>query len=268
LPVGDLAGIDALARPNAQLAASVGELCSVTSARLRLANPPLADARPPGVGTVMLAAAVGGRSEAALAQALASEMPRALSALDLIGRHGLVVRAIAALAVESGTAKEVRELLLERSPLTGLLDFPPEGGDAECMDLARRMLAQSDGRRLLVLHLAEPAANRLARRWQGTLLERLRVTDPEFVLDVYEAYLVHNEDAALQNVRLAEQVLRSTLPSKEALEGALAVADVWSALAALSVSHPEALRARPYLGYAYLNGVALYKRARRMTGVM
>ena len=93
-------------------------------------------------------------------------------------------------------------------------------------------------------------------------------TGREFVLDVYEAMLIHYPEQALQQLRTARAVLTDARAAaeEERLRDTLAVAGWWQPLWALQRSHPEALRARRYLGYEYREGLALVRLAQRLTG--
>ena len=124
---------------------------------------------------------------------------------------------------------------------------------------------------MLQLALAEPASVSCVRFWRHELLERLRLAGDrgrEFVLDVYEAMLIHYSEQALRQVHAARAVITDAQAAADEsrLREALAVAAWWESLWALQRSHPEELRARRYLGYDYREGLALYRLAQRLTG--
>jgi hypothetical protein len=266
-PCGDLLDAGALARPDEPLKAALGRLAAVTAARLRLDSPVLGKGGQLGVGEVILAAALGALHLPVLAHTLLQAVPPVSYPIQWVTRHGLVVPALPFLS--SDRTAELREACLRASPFTALLADPPHTQQGDLVKLALDLLEHPAGRRLLQLALAEPTPEPGIRRWRQELLERLRLageTGREFVLDVYEAMLIHYPEQALQQLRTARVVLTDARAAEERLRDALAVAAWWQPLWALQRSHPEALRARRYLGYDYREGIALYRLAQRLTG--
>jgi hypothetical protein len=261
-PRGDPHAPEALVRPPAPLRAALGQLAAVTAARLRLGAPPLGDDRPLGAGGALMAAALALREIPGLAPLLLSVVPPADTPADWLARHGLVEPALPHL--HPGEDAYWRQV----SPLTALLDHPTESEsgwlDAEALAVAVRLGARPDGRRALLMRLAEPTTSVPVRRWRGELLGRLRHGDPDFVLDVYEAAMVYHKEETLAQVRLARRVLSRPIgTAEEALQGAVATADWWGALWDVERENLDALRARRHLGYAYREGVTLFNLVRK-----
>ncbi len=265
-PRGDLLDVQALARPSAALTAALGQLAAVTAARLRLPATWVQDRL--SAGEAVLAAALGALHLPASARLLLQAVPLAHGSSQWIARHGLAGPALALLTGQGAQTLDLYELCLRASPCTALLAAPPEQQRADLVQFAADLLDQAASRRLLQLALAEPVADPDIRRWRAELLERLRLSGEAgaaFVVDVYEAMLIHYAEPALEQVRNARAVIldaRAVAASR--LRDALTVADWWAPLWALQRSHPEALRARRYLGYDYREGLALYRLAQRL----
>jgi hypothetical protein len=220
----------------------------------------------------VLAAAVGGRAVAVgaraapeLARLLLRAVPPAGAPAEWLARHGALAPA------REYLPEALADDCLLLSPLTALLARPVEGHVGEAMAVARRFLAHPAGRLALQLQLARPTPDPAVLRWRQTLLDRLRLdgdAGADFVLDVYEAALVHHLPEVLAQARAARAVLYDPDAAGDdaRLDAAQALADWWGPLAALERTHGAALRARPYLGYDYRAGIALYRLARRLTG--
>jgi hypothetical protein len=264
-PGGDLRDTEELAAPGPGLAAALGQLAAATAARLRLAWPPLGDAAPPGPTAAVLAAAVGTRSVPELARFLLRAVRPGRSPAEWLARHGVV-----APAREYLPAALADDCLL-CSPLTALLTRPVAGQDGEVMAVAQRFLDHPGGRLALQLELARPTTDPAVWLWRQTLLDRLRLAGGagvDFVLDVYEAALVHHRPEILAQIRAAHAVLSDPLASADnnRLDAAQALAGWWGPLSALERTDGAALRARRHLGYDYRAGIALYRLVRRLTG--
>jgi hypothetical protein len=275
-PRGVLRDPETLLHPQGRLAEALGELARVTAARLRLGSPPLGDAGPIGPGAALLAAALGVAHLPELAQALvrsllATENGRGIAALALdllagkqeeigpaewVVRHGITGRALETVTGE--LADDFRRV----SPLTALLDRPAPGQQAEALEVAHRLVAHPSGRLALTLALARPARDPEVLRWRKDLLESflLEPLGRDFVLDVYEAALVHHEAEWLGQVRSAGAVLTDPVASADdrRLNEALSAAAWWGPLSALARTDLDALRSRRYLGYRYREGLALH----------
>ncbi|MCP4654566.1 MAG: hypothetical protein GY856_04000, partial [bacterium] len=104
---------ETLQQPPAELREALAELAAVTSARLRLGNPPLDEDRAPGLDALVLALAIattqlpGGFSEALL-----GGLPPTGNAWEWVVRHALTLPALPYLHPD--LADELRA----RSPLT------------------------------------------------------------------------------------------------------------------------------------------------------
>ncbi len=127
------------------------------------------------------------------------------------------------------------------------------------------------GRASLILHMARPEEEVDVRDWRRVLLDRLRLGDAHersFVLDVYEAMMIHHQEEAMARIRDARAVLTDPEASKDEKRSrdALSAAAWWGPLWAIERSDVDALRARPWLGYAYREGMALHRMSRRLIG--
>ncbi len=268
-PRGDLLNAEALARPPESLKAALGQMTVITAARLRLDSPTLGQGGHLGASEVVLAAALGALHQPVLAHTLLQAVPLVSYPVQWVTRHGLVAPVLPFLSQDS--AADLSEACLLTSPFTALLANPPQTQQSDLVKFALDLLEQPAGRRLLQLTLAEPAPAAGIRCWRQELLERLRLVGEsgrEFVLDVYEAMLIHYPEQALQQVHTAHAVITDTRAAadEKRLHDALTIANGWQPLWALQRSHPEALRARRYLGYEYREGIALYRLAQRLTG--
>jgi len=266
-PRGDLRNVKALAWPDERLSEALGQLALVSAARLRLDCPPLSDYSALGADSAVLAAALGVLATPELAQLTLRATPPASGPLEWVVRHGLLAPALPHLAAED--LATLREDCLLASPLTALLERPAKGQQATIMNVVQRLLGDPSGRRLLQLKLAEPAPTATVRQWRRDLLERLRLgadADRECVIDVYETAMIHHSQPTLEQTRAARALLADSTATEAQLQEALAIAAWWGPLAALERSHPDALRARRYLGYAYREGIALYRVAQRLAG--
>lgn len=191
------------AGPPGDPATLVARLAAVTGARLRLPDPPLGDRAPAGLGALLLAAALALRTDPRAAARALADVPTAGSARDLLARHGLVARALA--ATDPTMTEDFRQLLCARSPLTGLLDHPGPGGEEACRQLLDRLLDDPDGRRTAVTALAAPPATAQTAHWRAGLLRRYRFTAEErrLVYDVYETALLHDREGCLRRTAQA-----------------------------------------------------------------
>jgi hypothetical protein len=267
-PRGDLRDAEDLAEPPDRLREAARRLVAATAARLRWGHPPLGDPRPLGAATIVLAAILGAPDPdrlqlAGLLLPILDE-PDA-TAGDLVGRHGLLAPAL--LHLPEPMADDCRA----RSPLTAVLERPAPGQESSAVATARRILEDARGRASLQLHLARPTDDARVRRWRAELLDRLWRGDEagrQFVLDVYEAAMIHHRPRALEQIDGAGEVLRSSLAARDgaALRDAMAVADWWGPLWMIHRQDIDALRARPYLHIDFLEGLRLYQLRRRMMG--
>jgi hypothetical protein len=220
-----------------------------------------------GVGAIVLAAILGAPDpdRAQIAGLLLPILDEPDATAGDLGRHGLLAAALPHLP--ESLADECRA----RSPLTAVLERPAPGTESTAVATARRILEDARGRASLQLHLARPTDDARVRRWRAELLDRLRLGDEAgrgFVLDVYEAAMIHHRPSALEQIGRAGRVLKDSLASQDeaALRDAMSVADWWGPLWTIHRQDIDALRHRPYLHYDFLEGLRLYQLRRRMTG--
>jgi hypothetical protein len=263
-PTGDLTSAEELASPPEDVAMAAGRLAVCTAARHRLTWPPLGDERVvPGCGVVFAAAAVGGRQQPELADAVLQAAPVATAGPDLVAYHGVVAAALRPSPVAGDLAPLLAGRLRERSPLTGVLDSPTAAGEVRCERLLDRLIAHPEGRQLVVLAFAEPPASQAQLAWRAAALDRLRDDDPGLVLDVYETAAVHFGREHRERARRAVRELRQG----DQIDEALGLAAWWAPLAALARSWPERLRRRRHLTRDdYRDGLALHAIARGLQG--
>ncbi|MBD0421486.1 hypothetical protein H0H10_20390 [Streptomyces sp. TRM S81-3] len=235
-------------------------LARVTAARLRLSDPPLGDDGPAGLEALLLAAALAVRDDAAAAEQVVGGVREPRTVRDLMARHGLVGRALPALAPQDA----LRAGLLRASPLTALLDHPPPGGEGRCGQLLDRFLDHPEGRRTVVAALAVPPATPETARYRAALLRRFRFTPGErtVVYEVYETALLHHArryreltDAVRDLVRDGPARLLADDPPGR---WARATLDWWEPLAVIARRHPQELRRRRMLR-GHGTGVALHR---------
>jgi len=261
-PQGDLFGIEKLNRPSTTLVQALAQLTSVTAARLRWEMPPLEDNRPIGVENLIMAAALG-TANPQLARTLLKSVPPPSCSGDWVVRYGLVTPALPFLGEE--IADDSRQL----SPLTTVLNRPIIGQESIAVDLALQLLKNSAAKLSLTLHLAQPTIDIQVRDWRTELLDRLRLTEQSFVLDVYEAAMIYHQQEVINQVRTAYSTIGDPkAASDEArLRDALSVANWWKPLWAIERADINQLRTRRYLSYAYREGIKLFKLSQKMLGV-
>ena len=246
LPRGDLAEATRLADPGRELLQWVGRLAAITAARLRLASPLSGDQRPPGLGAVMLAAAIGTYTEQQ-ARLLMRAVSAPVRGADLLAYHGLVAAAV-------GGLPRLRGELLDLSPLTGVLDSPGPRSTARCEDMLDRLRTDPAARSMVVLRFAQPPDTPRQAQWRGECLAYLRHEDPGFVLDVYETALVHHRREHEIRARTA---WRHVL-AQGADDTVGPTATWWRALAELEAAEPGRIAARPQLAGRRI-GTNLYR---------
>ncbi|MGW7005224.1 hypothetical protein ACWGCW_21065, partial [Streptomyces sp. NPDC054933] len=208
---------------------------------------------------VLLAAAVGARSTPHAAELLRA-VPAAASLWDVLVHHAVVSRALRHCRETPVLADRLRDA----SPLTGLLDRPtPSGETAGELLLEDQLLMHIQGRRLVTAVYSQPPASPGQSAWRGHLLDQLRMTERDFVLDVYEAALLTHAAGHLELVRAAR---RSLVPPPD-LAAARPVALWWRALARLERSHRALLRARSGITSEYLAGVRLFRQVEQLEAI-
>lgn len=181
-PNGSLWKSALLATPGEPVLAALRELARTRAALLGAGNPAFGDRSPVGLGPVLLAAAIGGRSQADPAAGLASAVPQPRGWHDAVARHALVQPAVRALPKDA-----LVELLIAASPLTSVLHRPPLARttvDAE--QLMVRMLQLPHGRRVLVTGLATCSADPQVLTWRAQILDQwVRHGRHTLAMDVY-----------------------------------------------------------------------------------
>lgn len=264
-PRGDLRSPQQLLRPPDELGHLLAQLASTTAATLRLGNPPLGEDERVGLDGLVVAAALANRHLPLVTGALLGRLERRPNVWSLVARHALVAPALAHVPID------LAHDLLACSPLTALLDHPPPHQDTPAMGVATRWLRSPVGRVALQLHLARPSTRPAVLAWRARLFDRLRLSRDRraFVLDVYEAALIHHEQEHMEMARRALGVFLDPRASRDdrLLNEALAIADWWGPLHALERIDLDALRARRYLGYAYREGIRIYNISRQMRGL-
>jgi hypothetical protein len=249
MPAGDLSDSARLAAPGPGSLLCAGQLAAVTAARLRLAGPLFGDTRPPGLGAIILAAAIGGHTRDEQAALLLRAVPAPVSAADLLAHHGLVTPAVRLLP-------GLRDRLLDASPLTGVLDRPGPRSRASCQDLLDRL--RTSARAMVVTRFAAPPDGAEQAMWRGECLSHIRHEDPEFVLDVYETALT---------LHGAEHEIRARAAWRHVIAGtpgpASATALWWRALAELEAAAPRRIKGRAGLMGRQV-GTNLFRRVRQM----
>lgn len=246
-------------------------LARVTAARLRLSDPPLGDGRPTGLEPLMVAAALALRDDPATARQAVFGVDGSGTVRDLMCRHGLVGRALAATPVDAGLRAE----LLRASPVTALFDHPPPDMRERCGQLLDRFLDHPEGRRTAVAALAAPPSAPETARHRAALLRRFRFTPGErtVVYEVYETALLHHGELYRRLTDDIRELVRDSparlLADDAPGRWARATLDWWEPLAVLARRHPEELRRRRML-QGYRAGVGLhrvYGRVREFEGL-
>ncbi|KUN02852.1 hypothetical protein AQI95_25305 [Streptomyces yokosukanensis] len=255
-PEGELTDPQHLAVPPPDVVTAVVRLAARSAARLRLDALVSGERRPVGAGALLLAAAVGGRAQPHPAAETVRAVPTARSLWDVLAYHAVVAPALPHIG-DPVLAGRLRAA----SPLTALLDRPDTVGEAAAeLLLEDVLLTHPQGRRLITTVYCEAPASPAQALWRGRLLDQLRMSERELVIDVYEAALLRHTEAHLSLIRRARVGL--TVPPD--LATARPVAYWWAALARLERSHRRRLRARSGIGTDYLAGVRLYRQVEQL----
>jgi hypothetical protein len=190
-PVGTLRQVATLHRPGAAAAKAIGWLATVTAARLGAGSPPLGDTGSVGPGTLLLAAAVGGRAEMETATALLDAVPQLPNGpgrwVDMLTRHAVVGPVLDDPPPLSSIAlpRELRDALRRKSPLTAVLSYPGRGQTDAARAIAAALLGQPHGAGVLHAAVAAPSSDSAVLTWRAQLLEQLRHEHPRYALEVY-----------------------------------------------------------------------------------
>ncbi|AFZ01314.1 hypothetical protein [Calothrix sp. PCC 6303] len=263
-PQGDLSGIEKLEHPSANLVAAIGQLTTVTAARLRWKMPPLGDNRPLGLDNTILAAALG-TPNPQIARTLISAVAEPSCFGDWVFRYGLITPALPFL--KDDIADDCRQ----RSPLTAILNRPVPGQENQAVHFVTQLLVYPSAKLSLTLYLAQPISDTKIRDWRTELLERLRFGKAEiqsFVIDVYEAAMIYHQQEVINQTKDAYGVICNpkAASDEERLRDALSVANWWKPLWAIERADINQLRQRRYLSYDYREGIKLFNLSQKMLG--
>jgi len=255
-PQGDLSGIEELGQPSRRLVQVLAELCVVSTAQLRWSMPPLGDHRPLSMDNVIIAAALG-TTNGQLARTLLRSVPVPSCSGDWVVRYGLITPALPFLPAE--IADDCRQL----SPLTAIFNRPIVGQETQSVNDVSQLLSHHAAKLSLTLHLARPTREMAVRNWHTELLERLRIGEQNFVIDVYEAAMIYYPQLVISQIREAYSVIsdQKAASNEELLRDALSIAKWWQPLWAIERADVNRLRTRRYLGYDYREGVRLFNLA-------
>jgi FtsH ternary system domain X1 len=276
LPAGPLRSVGALVEPGDAAVTALRRLAATTAARLGAGTPPLGDAGPVGLGTLLLAAAAGGRLEEQTATALLDAvppLPRGPGAwAESVVRHGVVGPVLADPPPDTAVAlpDAVTESLRRASPLSAVLHRPPAGSTDTARATATRLLARPHGIGVLVAALAAPVADAAVLTWRAELLELLRHGHPGPTLEVYLAARLWHGSAWDERIRWARRALAGHGSPPEL---AIATLRFWAPLArmhrdeeALATAGTRTRSRRPTIaGRAFLRP-AEYGEAVRLVG--
>jgi hypothetical protein len=268
LPSGDLSDAHHLINPPARLKEQLSALTMLTAAKLHWGCPPLGDKLPIGSGTILLAAAIGARSKehVRIAKTLFQCIPIAASTSEMVARYGLLEK----------TMSELPELIQDdfrlHSPLTSVLTRPASGQESVALGVIAELLQNEKSRRTLTMHFAEPTVDTTIRKWRTSVLDRLRLGaahERSFVIDVYEAALIHHQQASMEMVQASRSTIfdRLAAADQERLRDAISIAEWWGPLWSFHRERNDELRSRHYLHYDFLEGTKLFQICRRLLGV-
>ncbi|WP_440099032.1 hypothetical protein [Streptosporangium sp. H16] len=272
LPSGPLWETARLGRPGRATRVLAGELARRTAATLGIGVPAPGDATTIGLGTVFLAAAVGGRGQPEPARRLAElARPAGRRAIgprwyDLVALHGLVAAVLRDWRPpppSSGTTTTVSttvsgdgdepepldEILLRVSPLSAVLHRPPlrklaARATGEEVATAVELLARPRGAATLAAGLASWSPDHTVLSWRVELMRRLRADHPDAVLDIH--CLARSRHGAEWDRRLswARRALNRLGPPDPL---AIATVEFWAPLFSAVRSGTELARVRPLL---------------------
>lgn len=209
-PIGGVEDAGRLMTPGPEVCERLRQLARYTAARLGAGRPPLGDDGPVGLGTVLIAAAIGGRRDPDAACQIIRAVPPRLTAdpvphgdggagapgwSDAIARHGIASR-----FADPGQEDQPRatadaalvDCLLDASPLTTVLLRPSSerlrtGTIGAQLAIALQLLTRPRGRELLTSALAAPTRDLGVLTWRAYLLTRLSREHRDVVLGVYLA---------------------------------------------------------------------------------
>jgi hypothetical protein len=263
-PQGDVCEAEALAHPSVELIQVLGQLTALTSARLRLISPVKDDCFV-GTGTIIMAASIGIMNIPNISRTLLQAVPVAKTLIEWVARYGLLAPA------QKFLPEDIKDDYRQLSPLTSLLDRPVLGQETAAISYAQQFIDYPDARLALTLHVASPTDDTKIRDWRTELLSSLRLgtkDEQKFVLDVYEAMMIHHQQEAIAQAHAAYAVLTDPVVARDEaqLKDALSIADNWKPLWAIERENLDALRARRYLSYAYREGIKLFNLSRRLRG--
>jgi hypothetical protein len=182
----------ALANPDRQTRDALRYLVAATGARLGAGPVPLEDPTPVGLGTVVLAAAVGARlDENRAGQVLAAAPPAprltrgSAGWAEAVARHGLVGPILTSASADLPAA--LADALLEASPLTMILHRPTPERRESSRAAAVALLQRPRGARMLAATFAAPSLDPAVLTWRFELLNQFRTDQVTTMLDCYLA---------------------------------------------------------------------------------
>lgn len=258
-PLGSLMDTESLYSPTSDDWALAGDV-----ARLAIAKWNWQDASSSiNHGLFVMAAVVGCRNMEVAPRFLLQATPPVASETDLVARHSILVPTLSFLR------EDVAVDMRKHSPLTAVLDRPPPGDEDAACNRLREWIAITSRRGSMASALAAPTECSLVRKWRSKLLNVLRQgSDDErtFVLEVYEAAFVFFREQTLEQIQFANDVLHNDESESKKIEQANSIAQWWQPLWGIKQSHRDLIRARPYLPYEYLDGLALFRLNQRLTG--
>jgi hypothetical protein len=249
---------------------AIRRCAAVSAARLAGPPPPQAAAEEDpfglpgrlGLGSALLAAAVGARSLPGAAARLMQAVPPTDSGWEHAARYAV---ANAAEHCDDPPAGPLPGALRLCAPLCGVFDAPGDLDGLFCGELADRLTGTAEGRSTLVRVFAGPCTSDAQAEWRGQRLELARTRDPGFVLDVYAEALELHASAHVERVRTARGLWRLGRVTPLVLS----TAQWWGALAKLDrrtrtrdLVRQRMRRARdhglPYAAIPYRLGTELY----------
>lgn len=284
-PQGSLELIDELIKPPEKLVSELKHLVALTIAKLRLGNPPLGERGALSTESLLYALAIGLCSHPKVAEFLLRTVSPARNTLELVARHALLEPALPHLP------DSLKDTFKENSLLTGVLNYPLSFQKNDALKLIDRFVAGPRERQAMLLRFAQPIPDLAIREWRLFVLRIFRTGDSDqkkFVLDVYEAQMIHYHKQTLDQIKQARNLIlnptfndankkteeklsdnkdnadknkvveKYSFQDDYQIRNALSVGEWWEPLYFLDRSSKDDLRSRRYLGYDYRKGIDLY----------
>jgi hypothetical protein len=273
-PSGPLTSTTELAKPTTATRTAARLLLRSGAGRVGLRTPILGDRNPAGAGLILLAAAIGGRSQARPAREIAAALPAPLPHADgrwtdAVARHVVVSPFLDTIPLPTqlptvspapggvaprpaaATVPDVplHEVLLSHSPLTRVLHRPPlpdlRAGTTDLdVRTAMDLITRPGGRALLATTFAAWRASADVLGWRSDLMRLLVVGHQDVVIDIYVlARTVHNAEWDARIRVTHRELSRPGLP----IDLHLQTVRFWGPLAMIRARNRDILRAHPYL---------------------